>query len=64
LTKEDEQADLVSDLLDKCTGDDLKWFWKLMDKDLKINIGAKFVLAALHPKAFDGTNFFCLTNTL
>ena len=28
-----------------------------MDHDLKINIGAKFVLTALHPKAFDGKNF-------
>ncbi len=35
--------------------DDLKWVCKVIDHDLKINIGAKFVLGALHPDAFEGT---------
>ncbi len=34
--------------------DDLKWLCKIMDHDLKINIGAKYVLGALHPDAYDG----------
>jgi DNA ligase-3 len=33
---------------------DLKFICKIMAHDLKINIGSKFVLNALHPKAFDG----------
>jgi ATP-dependent DNA ligase len=33
---------------------EVKYAAKLIDHDLKINIGAKFVLSALHPKAFDG----------
>jgi DNA ligase-3 len=38
--------------------DDLKWLCKIIDHDLKINIGAKFVLNALHPDAFEGFFFF------
>ncbi len=34
-----------------------------MDKDLKINIGAKFVLTALHAKAFDGMNIPLILQT-
>ncbi len=28
--------------------------WKIIDHDLKINIGPKFLLAAIHPKAYEG----------
>lgn len=34
--------------------DDLKWLCKIIDHDLKINIGPKFVLGAIHPDAFEG----------
>ena len=54
VTKEDDQYAVLEKIIERCTGDDIKFFWKLMDHDLKINIGAKFVLNALHPKAFDG----------
>eukprot|EP01114_Cavostelium_apophysatum_P018682 TRINITY_DN5843_c0_g1_i1.p1 TRINITY_DN5843_c0_g1~~TRINITY_DN5843_c0_g1_i1.p1 ORF type:complete len:1034 (+),score=331.86 TRINITY_DN5843_c0_g1_i1:101-3202(+) len=53
VTKEDEQNVLLAEILEKCTGDDIKILWKIIDHDLKINIGAKFVLAALHTKAWD-----------
>jgi DNA ligase-3 len=54
VTKEEDQYAVLEKILERCTGDDIKFFWKLMDHDLKINIGAKFVLNALHTKAFDG----------
>lgn len=64
-TKETEQAALLGKILKKCTGDDLKLIWKLLDKDLKINIGPKFVFNAMHPKAFDGnTIYFSWKKTL
>jgi DNA ligase-3 len=53
LQKESEQSEQLTSIIARCTGDDLKFLWKLIDKDLKINIGAKYVLSALHPKAFD-----------
>eukprot|EP01117_Protostelium_nocturnum_P010644 TRINITY_DN3832_c0_g3_i2.p1 TRINITY_DN3832_c0_g3~~TRINITY_DN3832_c0_g3_i2.p1 ORF type:complete len:848 (+),score=249.92 TRINITY_DN3832_c0_g3_i2:325-2544(+) len=61
LSKEDEQQKAFQKMLKKCTGDDLKYLWKIIDHDLKINIGPKFVLNALHPKAFDA---FLKTNNL
>lgn len=36
--------------------DDLKSLCRLIDKDLKINVGAKFVLNGLHPEAFSAYN--------
>jgi DNA ligase-3 len=53
-TKENEQLQVLQKVLNKCSSRELKWIWKLMDHDLKINIGPKYVLGALHPKAFDG----------
>jgi hypothetical protein len=38
--------------------DDLKWICKIIDHDLKINVGAKFVMTALHPSAWEGTPSF------
>lgn len=55
VTKEDEQFAVISPMIKRCTPEDLKYLWKLIDHDLKVNIGPKFVLGALHPKAFDGT---------
>jgi len=43
---------------------DLKFICKLLAHDLKINIGSKFVLNALHPKAFDGRTQSCCQNVL
>lgn len=57
-TKESDQLVLLTEIINNCTGDDLKMIWKLLNKDLKINIGPKFVFNAMHPKAFDGTFFF------
>lgn len=66
-TKESDQLKFISSIIKRCTGskiiwkllliyiDDLKILWKLLDKDLKINVGPKFVLQAMHPKAFDGS---------
>eukprot|EP00698_Gefionella_okellyi_P019808 TRINITY_DN6134_c0_g1_i1.p1 TRINITY_DN6134_c0_g1~~TRINITY_DN6134_c0_g1_i1.p1 ORF type:complete len:1270 (+),score=347.91 TRINITY_DN6134_c0_g1_i1:41-3811(+) len=45
----------------KCDQYDIYWIIREMDKDLKINIGAKYALAALHPEAFDA---FRKTNNL
>jgi len=43
----------LASLLSVCTARDLNFVVRLIDKDLNINIGAKFVLQALHPQAFD-----------
>ena len=72
VTKDADQHRVISAIIAKCTGgkyfhfvhlpyhakDDLKWIWKLIDKDLKINIGPKFVLAAMHPKGFEGCRLY------
>lgn len=53
LGKEDEQMPHLASLMSVCTSRDLNFVVRLIDKDLNINIGAKFVLQALHPQAFD-----------
>jgi len=53
VTKEDDQLRVLQKLLKKATPQDFRWIVKLIDKDLKINIGAKFALGALHPKLYD-----------
>jgi DNA ligase-3 len=50
VTKEEDQYEVWK----RCTGDDMKFLWKLIDHDLRINIGSKYVLTALHPDAFEG----------
>jgi len=35
--------------------EELKILCRLISKDLKIHIGPKYVLGALHPRAYDGT---------
>eukprot|EP00164_Ancoracysta_twista_P004258 GFYU01005737.1.p1 GENE.GFYU01005737.1~~GFYU01005737.1.p1 ORF type:complete len:638 (-),score=220.42 GFYU01005737.1:54-1697(-) len=52
-TKIAEQVPLFRDILRKCVPEDLKWLCKIIDHDLKINIGAKFVLEAFHPDAYE-----------
>ena len=66
VTKEDEQQKILRSFMKRATQcmswlfvfwetiDDLKWAVRLIDHDLKVNIGAKFVLNALHPDGYDG----------
>ncbi|XP_041947215.1 DNA ligase 3 [Alosa sapidissima] len=53
LTKEDEQQNELQDIAKKCTGNDLKCIIRLVKHDLKINSGAKHVLDAVDPNAYD-----------
>ncbi|TSP36102.1 DNA ligase 3 [Bagarius yarrelli] len=53
LTKEDEQQGELEAVAKKCTGNDLKCYIRLVKHDLKINSGAKHVLDALDPNAYD-----------
>jgi ATP-dependent DNA ligase I len=53
LSKDDEQMPHLASLLSVCTPLDFNFVVRLIDKDLNINIGAKFVLSAIHPQAFD-----------
>lgn len=55
LTKEDDHVKLWSRFMKAATPDDLKWFVRIVEHDLKINVGSKFVLNALHPSGYDGT---------
>jgi DNA ligase 3 len=61
MTKDEERIPHFKSILHRLTPIDLKWIVRLIDHDLKINIGAKFVLEALHPNAFDA---FKNTNNL
>lgn len=40
-------------MFDSSTPDDVKYIVKIIDHDLRINIGAKYVLGALHADAYD-----------
>ncbi|XP_030648440.1 DNA ligase 3 [Chanos chanos] len=53
LTKEDDQQAELQDIAKKCTGNDLKCIVRLIKHDLKINSGAKHVLDAVDPNAYD-----------
>uniref|UniRef100_A0A8C7W2T8 DNA ligase n=1 Tax=Oncorhynchus mykiss TaxID=8022 RepID=A0A8C7W2T8_ONCMY len=53
LTKEDEQQKELEDISKKCTGNDLKCIIRLIKHDLKMNSGAKHVLDAVDPNAYD-----------
>nr|XP_057943444.1 DNA ligase 3 [Doryrhamphus excisus] len=53
LTKEDEQQSELEDITKKCTGNDLKCIIRLIKHDLKMNAGAKHVLDAVDPNAYD-----------
>ncbi|XP_076867228.1 DNA ligase 3 isoform X2 [Brachyhypopomus gauderio] len=53
LTKEDDQQAELQNIAKKCTGNDLKCYIRLVKHDLKINSGAKHVLDALDPNAYD-----------
>eukprot|EP00011_Vannellida_sp_DIVA3-517-6-12_P013504 CAMPEP_0114607370 /NCGR_PEP_ID=MMETSP0168-20121206/2034_1 /TAXON_ID=95228 ORGANISM="Vannella sp., Strain DIVA3 517/6/12" /NCGR_SAMPLE_ID=MMETSP0168 /ASSEMBLY_ACC=CAM_ASM_000044 /LENGTH=570 /DNA_ID=CAMNT_0001818247 /DNA_START=16 /DNA_END=1725 /DNA_ORIENTATION=- len=51
-TKEEDQLDIMSSILSMATPLEVKYLIKLIIHDLKINIGAKYVLEALHEDAF------------
>ncbi|XP_037664758.1 DNA ligase 3 isoform X3 [Choloepus didactylus] len=53
LTKEDEQQQALQDIASRCTANDLKCIIRLIKHDLKMNSGAKHVLDALHPNAYE-----------
>uniref|UniRef100_A0A3P9JFF5 DNA ligase n=1 Tax=Oryzias latipes TaxID=8090 RepID=A0A3P9JFF5_ORYLA len=53
LTKEDEQQSELEAIAKKCTSNDLKCIIRLIKHDLKMNAGAKHVLDAVDPNAYD-----------
>ncbi|NXA35384.1 DNLI3 ligase, partial [Eudromia elegans] len=53
LTKEDDQQSVLQDIARRCTGNDLKCIIRLIKHDLKMNAGAKHVLDALDPNAYE-----------
>ncbi|XP_023198086.1 DNA ligase 3 isoform X2 [Xiphophorus maculatus] len=53
LTKEDEQQSELESIAKKCTSNDLKCIIRLIKHDLKMSAGAKHVLDAVDPNAYD-----------
>nr|XP_004664627.2 DNA ligase 3 isoform X1 [Jaculus jaculus] len=53
LTREDEQQQALQDIASRCTANDLKCIIRLIKHDLKMNSGAKHVLDALDPNAYE-----------
>ncbi|NXC36178.1 DNLI3 ligase, partial [Campylorhamphus procurvoides] len=53
LTKEDDQQSVLQQISRRCTGNDLKCIIRLIKHDLKMNAGAKHVLDALDPNAYE-----------
>ncbi|CAH2222707.1 DNA ligase 3 isoform X1 [Pelobates cultripes] len=53
MTKEEDQQKVLEDLARRCTSNDLKCIIRLIKHDLKMNSGAKHVLDALDPNAYD-----------
>uniref|UniRef100_A0A673BUF5 DNA ligase n=1 Tax=Sphaeramia orbicularis TaxID=375764 RepID=A0A673BUF5_9TELE len=53
LTKEDDQQNELEVIAKKCTSNDLKCIIRLIKHDLKMNAGAKHVLDAVDPNAYD-----------
>nr|XP_033777678.1 DNA ligase 3 isoform X1 [Geotrypetes seraphini]XP_033777679.1 DNA ligase 3 isoform X1 [Geotrypetes seraphini] len=52
-SKEDEQQKALEEIACRCTANDLKCVIRLIKHDLKMNSGAKHVLDALDPNAYD-----------
>ncbi|XP_038060939.1 DNA ligase 3-like [Patiria miniata] len=52
LTKETEQQRHLTRIAKRCTGNDLKMVVRLIKHDLRINSGAKHILEALDPNAY------------
>lgn len=53
MTKEEDQQKVLEDIACRCTSNDLKCIIRLIKHDLKMNAGAKHVLDALDPNAYD-----------
>ncbi|KAK3880469.1 hypothetical protein Pcinc_015071 [Petrolisthes cinctipes] len=53
MTKEEEQSILLKTIAKRCTGNDLKMVVRLIKGDLRINAGAKHILEAVHPDAYE-----------
>ncbi|XP_068946031.1 DNA ligase 3 [Petaurus breviceps papuanus] len=53
LTKEDDQQNVLQSIASRCTANDLKCIIRLIKHDLKMNSGAKHVLDALDPNAYE-----------
>uniref|UniRef100_A0A8C5SP81 DNA ligase n=1 Tax=Laticauda laticaudata TaxID=8630 RepID=A0A8C5SP81_LATLA len=53
LSKEEEQQNLLQEVASRCTANDLKCIIRLIKHDLKMNAGAKHVLDALDPNAYE-----------
>uniref|UniRef100_K7G6X8 DNA ligase n=1 Tax=Pelodiscus sinensis TaxID=13735 RepID=K7G6X8_PELSI len=53
LSKEDDQQSVLQDIASRCTGNDLKCIIRLIKHDLKMNAGAKHVLDAVDPNAYE-----------
>ncbi len=54
LTKQDDQLKVFEKLLaGRAHVEDVRYLCRLICHDLRINIGAKYVLNALHPRAFE-----------
>ncbi|AGY97701.1 CPXV188 protein [Cowpox virus] len=53
VTKESHQIKLLTDIASVCTCNDLKCVVMLIDKDLKIKAGPRYVLNAISPNAYD-----------
>ncbi|XP_040280730.1 DNA ligase 3 [Bufo bufo] len=53
MTKEEDQQKVLEDMAHRCTSNDLKCIIRLVKHDLKMNSGAKHVLDALDPNAYD-----------
>ncbi|AYP74252.1 DNA ligase [Fowlpox virus] len=61
VTKEYDQMKEFKKLIPKCTPNDLRYIIRLVKHDLRMNIGPKHILAALHKDAYD---IFKLSNDL
>ncbi|ALA62396.2 DNA ligase [Turkeypox virus] len=61
LTKERDKIKEFSNLLPKCTPNDIRYIIRLVKHDIRINAGPKHILSALHHDAY---KFFKLSNDL
>lgn len=52
-TTESAQENILRSVTMKCTPQDLMWFIRELDHDLKIQAGKKAVLDGVHPNAYD-----------
>ncbi|ETO12360.1 hypothetical protein RFI_25015 [Reticulomyxa filosa] len=53
LTKHDEQMKMLTEVTQQCTPNDLCWFVRQLDKDLRIDAGNRTILDGIHPTAYE-----------